>query len=221
VFLRPPQEWRIVYDEWLKTLSSDEHAKYTGRFEELLWRLDGNLYGRRTAGAVYRNELEDIVCNVIKTEGFNFIRGVKDPCVYRCSKTRAVLVHHIDDCRMTAPPDVLERLVNSMEQYLEIKRGPLEVEDTSVDVLGKTKFRTKDCFVTIPDRKHVTNMVAACQMEGAKASLVPSKELDLAKKDPLSETDASAYRSAVGSGIYLSTDRRDSVCRKRACATHV
>ena len=58
-------------------------------------------------------------------------------------------------------------------------------------------------------------------MEGAKASPVPSKELDLTKKDPLSETDASAYRSAVGSGIYLSADRRDIHFAVKELARHM
>ena len=67
----------------------------------VLFRIDGNLYGRRTAGATYRNELEGIICEALNTDEagfqFEFVRGDTDSTVYRCAKTRCVLLHHVDE----------------------------------------------------------------------------------------------------------------------------
>ncbi|CAE7320371.1 RE2 [Symbiodinium pilosum] len=101
VYMRAPPEWRPLYDEWVREISPAQRIP----FEDVVFRLDGNLYGRRTAGSVYRDELEEI--------------------------------------------------------------GPKE------------------------------------------RSQVPSKKANLENLEPLSAGKAAQYRSAVGSAIYLSADRRD------------
>ena len=82
VYVRAPVEWHGLFLEWLKTLNLQERAWYKERFKEIYLRLDGNLYGRRTAKSVYRNELEEILCSRVGPQQCAFVRGQKDPCVF-------------------------------------------------------------------------------------------------------------------------------------------
>ena len=60
VFMHPPKEWDL--QEWLQDKDEGLKAYFHGyTTKDVVWRLDGNLYGRRTAGAVYRKELEEVI----------------------------------------------------------------------------------------------------------------------------------------------------------------
>jgi hypothetical protein len=61
LYVRAPIEWHDLFLESLQTLNPQERAWYK-RFKEI-FRLDGTLYGRRAAGSVYGNELEEILCS--------------------------------------------------------------------------------------------------------------------------------------------------------------
>ena len=39
-------EWEDIFQVWLQSLAPADQKKYQGRFREILFRLDGNLYGR-------------------------------------------------------------------------------------------------------------------------------------------------------------------------------
>ena len=52
-------------------------------------------------------------------------------------------------------------------------------------------------------------------------SQVPSKKLDLSLDEPVNAEMAGRYRSAVGSGIYLSADRRDIAYSVKELARHM
>ena len=90
-----------------------------------------------------------------ETGRYDFRRGVKDPCVYRCLKTGIVVVHHIDDGRCAGDAAALDRLLDEdLCAHCEITTGPLEAKGVSVEVLGKTKTRLPGCILTAPDPKH-------------------------------------------------------------------
>ncbi len=91
----------------------------------MYFRLDD--IGRRTAGSVYRNELEAIICERIDPQRYQFQRGVKDPCLFRCLKTGVILVHHVDDIRAAGPAEVLADLFEQeFPKYCEAQAGELE-----------------------------------------------------------------------------------------------
>ena len=158
VYVRAPIEWWDLFLEWLEEVNPADRQWYKDRFKEMCFRLDGNLYGRRTAGSVYRNELEEIVCSRVDPQRYAFARGQKDPCIFRCTKTGIVLLHHVDDIRAAGPSEALAHL---------------------------------------------------------------SKQLNLLETTPLSEEEAKRYRSAVGSAIYLSLDRRDIQYAVKEAARHM
>ena len=54
----------------------------------------------------------------------------------------------------------------------------------------------------------------------AESGEVPSRQLKLLETEPLDEAQCKKYRSAVGSAIYLSLDRRDTqFAVKEECQT--
>jgi len=93
-------------------------------------------------------------------------------------------------------------------RHCEIQFGPLESEGVAVEVLGRTKTRLAGAIVTAPDPKHAENIIRTLGIGPKERSQVPSKKIDLNRDEPLNAEMASRYRSAIGSGIYLSADRR-------------
>ncbi|CAE8742493.1 unnamed protein product, partial [Polarella glacialis] len=224
VYMRPPKEWMPVFKTWLSSQPKEVQQKYAGaELRDICWQLVGNLHGRRTAGAVYRDELEYVMVEKLKDHGFRFTRGRRDPCVYRCATTGTTIVHHVGDFRATGSAKDLTRLFDTeLAGYLKLKKGALEEVGTKVDVLGKTKLRTED-VVTLPDEKHTDNIVVLLGLQAAKSSPVPSKKLELTEETTkaVTEQDASLYRSAVGSAIYLSRERRDIQYAAKELARHM
>ena len=103
VFMRPPKEWLEEYDTWILSQEKEiqEYLKDVPR-EELIWQVDGNIYGRQSAAAQYRDRPEEMLTNKVSGR-YRFKRGKLDACVYRCELTGTVLIHHIDDFDMCGP----------------------------------------------------------------------------------------------------------------------
>ncbi|CAL1127989.1 unnamed protein product [Cladocopium goreaui] len=164
------------------------------------------------------NELEEILCSKVDPQRYAFSRGEKDPCVFRRDKSGIILIHHINDICMAGPKEAVNHLVEvEMPKHCEVQAGELESEGTAVEYLGRTKVRTKDAIITIPDEKHIKAVIAAAGI----SSEVPSKQLNLLETEPLGEADAKLYRSAVGSAIYLSLDRREIQYAVKEAARHM
>ena len=123
---------------------------------------------------------------------------------------------------MAGPKEAVNHLVEvEMPNHCEVQAGELESEGTAVEHLGRTKVRTKDAIITIPDEKHIKAVIAAAGISARDRSEVPSKQLNLLETEPLGEADAKLYRSAVGSAIYLSLDRREIQYAVKEAARHM
>ena len=111
VMMVPPREWLEQYDEWLVSQPDDVRWELDNvPASEIVWQVDGNLYGRQSAAAQYRDRLEEILASELKGD-YEFIRGKLDACIYRCQKTGTVLLHHIDDFDVCGPEKVLNDLL--------------------------------------------------------------------------------------------------------------
>eukprot|EP00974_Lingulodinium_polyedra_P061415 5926006-Lingulodinium_polyedra.AAC.1 len=66
IYLRPPPEYEERFWLWLEQQSPREKAywAHVDFAEEVLWQMGGNLYGRRTAAAVWRELFEKAVREV-------------------------------------------------------------------------------------------------------------------------------------------------------------
>eukprot|EP00439_Symbiodinium_sp_Y106_P062805 s2204_g9.t1 len=73
VYMHAPVEWRDLFEE------------------DFVFRVDGNLYGRRTAGSVYRDELEEVLTGKLSQE-YDFQRGTKEDRRVTCDFYRVSLV---------------------------------------------------------------------------------------------------------------------------------
>ena len=62
--MRPPKEWLEEYDTWILSQEKEiqEYLKDVPR-EELIWKVDGNIYGRQSAAAQYRDRPEETLTN--------------------------------------------------------------------------------------------------------------------------------------------------------------
>ena len=216
VMMRPPQEWLEDYDDWYLCQNKEvqEELKNVAK-EDLLWQVDGNLYGRQSAAAQYRDRLDDIITKELPVEQYEFERGKIDACVYKCKKTGTVLVHHIDDFDICGPESVLVDLltVQFPKNGCKLKMGEMEHPNvgskTTSEFLGRTKVNVEGAVITKPNEKHVKTILQQLGLEEAKAGVVPGKKLELNKDTLLNETDKVTYASCVGSAIYLSQDRPD------------
>ena len=117
------------------------------------------------------------------------------------------MVHHIDDGRCAGNP------AGDLCAHCEITTGPPEAEGVSVEVLGKTKIRLR-LYPHSPDPKHAENIIKALGLKPGDKSPVPSGK-------PLKRTTPRKVQSTVGSGIYLSADRRDIEYAVKELARHM
>ena len=214
--MRPPSEWLDDYDEWyaMQTKEVQEELRDVPR-ESIVWQVDGNLYGRQSAAAQYRDRLEEIITNKLPKEKYNFQRGKLDACVYRCTKTETVLIHHIDDFDIAGREEILKDLltVQFPANGCKLKMGEFEYPNghktSTSEFLGRMKINTDGAIVTKPSDRHIETILRHLGMEDCKPSPVPGRKLDLTQTKELNEDEKAVFASCVGSAIYLSQDRSD------------
>ena len=115
---------------------------HTSCFKEKVWRF--RQQDRCTATSYSRVDLQR----------YAFVRGQKDRCVFRSTKTGIILLHHIDDIRAAGPEQALAQLFEKeLPRHCEVQAGELEREGTAVEYLGRTKIRTSDAIITVPDER--------------------------------------------------------------------
>ena len=191
IFVRPPPEWSPPSSE------------------PVVWRMRQALYGRRPAGANFRDYFERVVCEM---RGFSFKRGIAEPAAYHDEVSGTVLTHHIDDGRVCADSSVASALFAGLSRHLVLKISPAILEGTGAEYLGRLRLRIPRGWATAPDAKHLENVFALVGFDAraptAKTSTPGLKRPAGAESEaePLDEEQTSRYRSAVGSLVYFSGD---------------
>ncbi|CAE7333376.1 RE1 [Symbiodinium microadriaticum] len=103
VLMRPPKEWLEEYDEWFAKARPEiqEQMREVPK-EEILWQVDGNLYGRQSAAAQYRDRLEEILTKELPKEKYFFKRGKLDdrPDIKFACKELAKRIRDPRECDM-------------------------------------------------------------------------------------------------------------------------
>ena len=182
---------------------------------EIVWQVDGNLYGRQSAAAQYRDRLEEILTQELPKDRYSFNRGKLDACVYHCDVTNTVLIHHIDEFDIAGKEEVLKDLlaVQFLKNGCKLKMGEFEYpsnERTSTSqYLGRLKVNTDGAVITKPNDGHIEAILKQLGMENCKLSPVPGRKLDLTQSKELDAKDKATFASCVSSAIYLSQDRAD------------
>ena len=208
VMMRPPEEWLDDYDEWYALQSKEVQKELEGVPKSaIVWQVDGNLYGRQSAAAQYRDRLEEILTQKLPKERYNFKQGKLDACVYHCDVTDTVLIHHIDDFDIAGKEEVLKDLLTVQFPRNGCKLKMLEFEyphnekTSTSEFLGRLKVNTDGAVVTKPNDRHIETIRKQLGMENCKPSPVPGRKLDLTQSKELDETDKATYASCVGSAI--------------------
>ena len=157
--------------------------------------------------------------------GYKVVRSKRDATVHQCTVTGIRLYHNVDYFRATGPLEELWRLFTEdlKKAGLELKVSQLHYPGCKVDSLGKTRVRTEDVFLTIPDPKHARNIISKLGLEGAKSSKVAGNKLVLteATKTPLNPQQAETYKSCAGSAMHLAQDRRYIQFETKELARHI
>ena len=216
VMMKPPEEWLEDYDTWLLSQTKEIQQELQDvPKHDIVWQVDGNIYGRQSAAAQYRDRLEEILTTCLPSSKYQFSRGKLDACVYRCAKTGVVLVHHIDDFDICGPEETLIDLltVQLPANGCKLKMGEIEYprrgNSMTSEFLGRKKINVENAIITKPNERHIQTILRQLGLENAKPSPVPGKKLDLKQDTLLNEKDKATYASCVGSGIYLAQDRPD------------
>ena len=134
------------------------------------------------AGCAYRDRLAEIATEDLKRHDFEVI-----------------FLHHVDDFRATGREWLDKLFEDGLNHYLKLKVGPTEKVGDRIGCLGRDKLRTEDAFITKADEKHTKAILQLLHFEEAKPVGSPGQKLVFTEgtKTPLSEEQASVYRSAV------------------------
>ncbi len=211
VLVRTCSEHQPFIEAWIKENRPDWIGYDWSCFH---LKVIGNLYGRRTAAATYRDELEEVIVGKLGHRGYAFTRGVKDACLYKCKKTGIMIFHHVDDGKVVGTPEQCQALLDTeLSQWLELKKTDVQLPGTKVEILKKTSLRLEDAYITLSNPKHAEGIIAALALEKAKDSSVPGQNLIVSEDsiELLSKAEADTYSHCVGLAIYLGEERRD--CR--------
>ena len=115
------------------------------------------------------------VCSRVDPQQYAFVRGQKDPCVFRGAKTGIILLHHIDDI-WAAGPDKTKTFAQLFEKELprlcEVQAGELVREGAAVEYLGRTEIRTKDTIITVPAERYYKAVISAAGVSAKDRSEV-------------------------------------------------
>ena len=218
VCMKPPREWLDNLEVWLSRQPADKRDEIGSiPKEHLVWQVDGNIYGRQPAASQYRDRLDEILVSKLPKDRYDFVRGRLDGCVFRCTKTKIAVIHHIDDFDVTGPENDLDDLlkVQLPKHGCKVKVGEFEWPEkhgkTSSEFLGREKISVEGTVLTKPNAKHTDNILKLLNLENAKSSPVPGRKLDLDNNSEqlLDEKEKKIFQSCVGSAIYLSQDRID------------
>ena len=173
----------------------------------VLW-MSRTLYGRRNAGAAFRDFFEDCMPKAL-------VRGDSEPCLYsnRLQGDEGVnLLHHIDDGKTSATQDETDKVIAHLAVWMLLKVSAPQTPTLGITHLGSIQIRLESGMVFISDKKHAEAIYAITGVDKnppTKFVATPSvKRWILTDADivPIEESKASEYRSAVGSAIYLSLE---------------
>ena len=79
------------------------------------------------------------------------MRGHHEPCGFFCAELDLLLLHHVDDGRMTGPHEAMSKMIQHLAFFLLLKVSRPIVEGIAYKYLGRTKLRLRNGWLNIPD----------------------------------------------------------------------
>ena len=192
---------------------------YEAGDEWKLGRLRVSMYGTREAARNW----EDTYSDILEKAGFR--RGISTPCVFTHDSREIRIVVHGDDFLAIGRESQLKWYKAEMEKSLEVKTtmiGPSRRHDKQLTMLNRQVTWRKDGISWAADKRHVEEMLKDLNLKDANGVACPSTEdiRDIGVKretgTPMSDREATNFRSIIARGNYLALDRPDIQFTSRA-----
>jgi len=191
VFMRPPLEWYKANKIEVGTM---------------VWHMLHNLYGRKSAGATFRDFWESVVCSTPKAE---IVRLENEPCMYYSEKTKVQLVHHVDDARLTGPEDAQRQVTAHLSRFMLMELSEPVKEGLAYKYLGNSKIGIARGWITKPDPAHVRGVAARLGLDTiGKAAVTPGvkRAKVVPDEDDGHYGSSTEFRSCVGCLIHATKE---------------
>ena len=213
--------WSVdVKDAYLMVPQEEKvYVEYNGNF----YVLGRCLPGQRVGSKAWYEHLGQIV-----TEECGLKPYAANPALfYRPGKTPLVMSAHVDDLQIVGGERDVKELLDTFEKHkwvLQVE-GPCSPQKSGQCSFLKRHFASdgKGNMTIKIDGKYVKKLVNLLGLQENKGKTVPTtttfhKGLE---GKPVSQEDASLYRTCVGILLYMSTERPDIQCAIRQLASKV
>ena len=192
VFLEPPPE------------EIEEHG-------DCVWRSIRVIYGRRKGARSWQEHLDSIIRGEeARQRGFTVEAHPKCPTLYYVREADGVIELHVDDGHGCGKETVIAELLSFLSEKIEMKwvQG---IKCGSYEYLKTVKVRDGKKLTSIPNKKHLQSALKKLEMSDCKGSVSPKLDKSCIEGDSeeLGEEQASRFRSAVLTLLYLSNERTD------------
>ena len=192
VFLEPPLE------------EIEEHG-------DCVWRSIRVIYGRRKGARSWQEHFDSILRGEeARQRGFTVEAHPKCPTLYYVREADGVIELHVDDGHGCGKETVIAELLSFLSEKIEMKwvQG---IKCGSYEYLKTVKVRDGKKLTSIPNKKHLQSALKKLEMSDCKGSVSPKLDKSCIEGDneELSEEQATRFRSAVLTLLYLSNERTD------------
>ena len=121
-----------------------------------------------------------------------------------------VIELHVDDGHGCGKETVIAELLSFLSEKIEMKWAQ-RIKCGSYEYLKNVKVRDGKKLTSIPNKKHLQSALEKLEMSDCKGSVSPKLDKSCIEGDneELSEEQASRFRSAVLTLLYLSNERTD------------
>eukprot|EP00435_Cladocopium_sp_Y103_P016734 s3384_g4.t1 len=199
----PIEEECYMYppDEWL------EREAAAGRPTDVLWKLEKEWYGRRVAGTRW----VEFAAGIIVKKGC--VRSELAPWLFHHPRLDISLELHMDDIYGCGPEKAVKQFLDELHQEIKMKS---EVHLPGCGEFYHLKrrriFEADGSLFIQSDSKHLRNIQKVLELNGAKGAPTPAVAggSNYAHADEkLKAEDASRFKTAVGTMMYVAPDRPD------------
>ena len=177
-----------------------------GESTDILWRLRKMLPGQRVAGAGWAAKLRAV------QESIGFEACPTHPQFYLDRAARVLVESHMDDLYGAGPTAGAENYLVQLRESLDVK-ATQGIATGAFAHLKRERARCGGRLFVAPAEKHYDAILEAlgCDRGGVMPtpSLGKQAEDDPEGEELLDEAGVHAFRSAVGSALYVSSDRWD------------
>ena len=192
VFLEPPPE------------EIEEHG-------DCVWRSIRVIYGRRKGAISWQEHFDSILRGEeARQRGFTVEAHPKCPTLYYVREADGVIELHVDDGHGCGKETVIAELLSFLSEKIEMQwvQG---IKCGSYEYLKTVKVRDGKKLTSIPNKKHLQSALKKLEMSDCKGSVSPKlgKSCIEGDNEELSEEQATRFRSAVLTLLYLSNERTD------------